>query len=200
MTTQRQYFTAIIGNVTCLYPHIFVPGQAKLPNGKLADPRYKIDWLVPKADMSCMNDALAAARNEFDQKFPGQGDAFQQALQNAFRDGDVPKPGKSVVPHEAGHFVFAASNNADHRPTVFDAKGQPLLDAAAVYSGCVVHLDVQASAGSHPTTGQPFVKFYLNQVMKVKDGPRLGGGGANPAAFAAVMPSQSEVNPFAQYL
>lgn len=203
----KTYYTAVIGNVRVFNPTVMTPGQAKLANGKLADPRFKIEWLVSKTDQETMKEAMQGLYAEFKQVFPqGTDQEFQEALKNAYFDGDVGKPGKGTLEWQKGHLCWAASSGESKPPVVLNPEGQLLLNASELYGGCTCHLDLTCNAGQR-SDGSKYLKFYINQVMLVKGGERLGGGGGGPRpdAFAKFLgqdtgaPSAPAV-PGAQYL
>lgn len=86
---------------------------------------------------------------------------------------------KENPPEEAGFFIRA---NSYTPPGVFK-KGEggqyvPVTDPEDAYAGVVVAAVVRA-AGYEVTEKNMTsrgVKFYLNQILLLKDGPRLGGG------------------------
>lgn len=189
----REYYDVVIPNVRVVNPHLTTPGQAKIPGtGKLAAPQYKTTFIVPKTDTTTLQGAMEALQAEFKQVFPtGDQAMFNAALANIFTDGDAVDAaevaaGKPSREWRKGMIVGKCSSDADHKPPVFDTNQQPLLDGGAIYSGCYCHLQVLARAGVSPSNGQPYVKFYISQVMKAGDGDRIGGGGANPSVFAGL--------------
>jgi hypothetical protein len=178
---QKTYYDTVIADVRVVHPHIFTPDAAPIKGqpGKKADPRFSIRFLVPKTDQAKLAQLADVLIKEYTQVH-GQPDqaSFDAALANCRKDGDRP----DAKDWEKGNWVFSASSGADKKPSVFDQRQQPLLDASAIYGGCYCHLHITASAGIHPGTGLPYLKFYLSQVMKARDGDRIGGG-ANASVF-----------------
>jgi hypothetical protein len=97
---------------------------------------------------------------------------------------------------EPGLFIRA---NSTKKPLVRKGKPpQPVVDEDEVYAGAIVYAGLNASA--YEAQGNKGIKFYLNEVLVVADGPRLAperssldgmidqiefslGGGGMPAAM-----------------
>lgn len=192
----REYYEVVLGDMRVIHPHVCQPTQAPIKGqpGKKAAPRYKVDFLVPKSDTETLKKLTSVLGQDFKQSFAdGTKEQFAAAVANCRKDGDRP----DAKPYEAGNWVFSANSDADHKPAVFGTNQQPLLDASQIYGGCYCHLQLLAGSGTNPSSGQPYVKLYIVQVMKSKDGEKLGGAGPNPNAFASVIGNtQSDVSPF----
>jgi hypothetical protein len=81
------------------------------------------------------------------------------------------------------------------KPGVFTGNPpQAVVDPAAVYSGAIVY--VSLTAGDYNQSGNQGIKWYLNHVLKVGDGPRLVGERSGADDFAGVL-SEIPVTPVA---
>ena len=58
-----------------------------------------------------------------------------------------------------------------------DTDRQPILDAEEVYSGCYAHLSVTSFAYDNESKG---VGFFLNNIMKARDGEPFGSNVSSP--------------------
>ena len=56
----------------------------------------------------------------------------------------------------------------------------PVIDPDDIYSGCICVASVTAFA--YDQAGNKGVSFFLNSVLKLRDGDRLGGGGGGGSA------------------
>lgn len=114
------------------------------------------------------------------------GDKVPKDSRNPFRDqGTKDIPGYV----DGAIFITAKSKN---KPGLIDSKGQEIINPDELYPGCYVMAEV--AAGAYDTEGNRGVAFYLNHVMKVRDGERMGGDGfSSPQdAFAAFIEGDSD--------
>lgn len=86
-------------------------------------------------------------------------------------DENTNKDGETRLGYE-GMFYISAKTGEKYPPKVVGPGGQELSERE-VYGGCYVRAQIVASAYDTPI-GKG-VSFYLNQVLKVKDGERFGG-------------------------
>lgn len=141
-------------------------------------PKYSVSIIIPKSDtetIAKIEAAVEAATLQFKaknaNKVPGN---FKLPL----RDGDVDKPDDPA--YENSYFLTA---NSDNKPGVVsamkdkDGKPLPITEEEEFYSGCYG----RASINFYPFGLKKDVKSKgvacgLNNLQKVKDGERLGGG------------------------
>ena len=71
--------------------------------------------------------------------------------------------------------VTASSKESHGRPQVVDRDGKDLIDKSEVYSGAWYRATIKAYAWDHPVGGKG-VSFGLQNIQKLDDGERLGGG------------------------
>ena len=139
-------------------------------------------------DVTALNDAVQAAIEEQFGSKPPKG------LVMPVRQGDVHREGKDG--YEDALFISAnttftpdlckgvrVAGKVDYRP----------VEAGEIYAGCYVYANVTAKAWEHSENGmsRKGIKFYLNSVVKVRDGEPFGGAAFNPSE------SYSEIDPAA---
>lgn len=95
------------------------------------------------------------------------------------RDGDTDKDGDDVY---AGHYYVNAKSST--RPGVVDKNRSPITDEEEVYSGIWAYISV--TFYPYNVNGNRGVACGLNNVMKYKDGERLGGRVSAEADFAGL--------------
>jgi hypothetical protein len=99
-------------------------------------------------------------------------------LHNPLRDGDdwlEEHPG--ATEYEGCYFVKASTTR---QPKVFGRDKQEILDLEEVYSGCYCRAVIVCFPFNTKAKG---FSFYLNSLMKMEDGERLGGFEANPDEY-----------------
>jgi len=90
-------------------------------------------------------------------------------LRNPIRDGDAPGAHASLK----GTIYFRASEDAEHKPPVFDEKGSPLYTDEDFYSGCKARMKIDI--WSYDAKGNKGVGLSLRAVQRVALGERLDG-------------------------
>mgnify|MGYP003345564437 FL=1 len=161
----------ITGKVRFSYANVFQP--AETPNGTL---KYSVSILIPKSDketvarfQKAFEETKAANANYF-------GGSVPKMLKGGLRDGDAEKED----PVYAGHYFINASSN--EKPGVVDADLNPVIDQSEFYSGCYG----RASITFYPynAQGSKGIACGLNNLQKLEDGEKLGGGSSAAADFA----------------
>lgn len=174
------------------YVNVFKP--VSVNNGP---ERYSVTCLLPKADTAGYNALMAAVNSvkesEKDGKFKGLN---MEYVKFPIHDGDgVNKDGKPFGDECKGHWVFTVGCSADRPPQILDAKVQPIMNQADVYSGAYGHVAMSIFAYDNNSKG---IGFGLNAIMKKKDGEPLGFSFNAQDAFGAFAQASSgggEIDP-----
>ena len=138
------------------------------------DPKYSMCVMVPKKDkktLAKIKSAVKAASEEgvskcWNGKHPSN-------LHMPLRDGDEERADES--PEFKGMWFFNCSTK--RKPGVVDREKNEILDLDEVYSGCWGRVSVNFYPYS--VSGNKGVAAGLNNVLKWKDGERLGGSAAS---------------------
>jgi len=136
---------------------------------------YSLMFLVPKTDTVTVN-ALRKAIEAFkaDPKAVAKwGSKFLASMKQPLRDGDAERD-TDKSPEFKGHFFINA--NSYQKPSVVDSQMQEIIDPSEIYSGCYGRISIVP--GAYNTDGNRGIKVYLNNVQKLADGEKLGGGGS----------------------
>ena len=134
---------------------------------------YALMFLVPKTDTETVN-AIKKAVEAFkkDPKAEAKwGSKFLASMKLPLRDGDTERDTEKS-PEFKGHYFINA--NSYQKPSVVDTKLQAVIDPSEIYSGCYGRISIVPAAFN--TDGNKGIKFYLNNVQKLGEGERLGGG------------------------
>ncbi len=154
-------------NIKMSYLHILEPASI---NG--SDPKYSGSFLIPKGspDVEKIRAAIQAAYEEGQDRLKGSGKTVPPlaSLKTPLRDGDAERPGDEAY---AGYYFVNANNSS--RPDIVDRNLNPILDPDEVYSGMFGRVSLTFFAFNK--NGNRGIACSLNNVQKVKDGPRLGG-------------------------
>lgn len=130
--------------------------------------------------------AMAAAKELWGDKAPQV--LKHPKFKSPFADGGtmVNKEGELYAGFEKGQVVVKISTEMQ-APEVINAAKQPVIEASECYSGAFYRASVVPMAYEHPKGGQG-IAFKLQNVQKLRDGDRLGGGGKAAATdeFEAV--------------
>ena len=135
--------------------------------------KYSTSIIIPKSDAATIekiNKAIEAAYKEGEAKLRGNGKTVPAlaSIHVPLRDGDVEKADDPA--YKDSYFLNASSISA---VGIVDAALNPILDPNEIYSGC--YCKVSISFYAYNKNGAKGIAVGLNNIMKVKDGDRLGG-------------------------
>lgn len=175
--------TLITGEVRLSYCHLLEPASI---NG--SDPKYSVAVLVRKDDKETLrlikegvDNAVQAGKTKNGEKF------LAGKLKKPLRDGDDPEENKGD--EFKGCYFFNCNSNS--KPTLVDQRMQPVTDPDVIYSGCYARVSVNFYPFDQK--GSKGVAAGLNNVQKVRDGERLGGGKTDAfEEFEAIEESYAE--------
>ena len=139
-------------------------------------PKYSVSILIPKSDkegvakfQKAFEDCKAANAAFF-------GGSIPKGLKGGLRDGDEEKDDAAY----AGHYFINA--NSAQRPDIVDADRNTILDPNEFYSGCYGRVSV--TFYPYNAQGSKGIACGLNNLQKLEDGEKLGGGSSAAADFA----------------
>ena len=159
---------------TASYAHVH---RAQPPMDPTKPPQFSLTLLWDKDNpkLKKLKDAIEqVAIAKFGAKAPQMLEKGQ--LKNPLRDGDE----KDDERYEGKVFLTARSTD---KPGCVDVDAEPLMNQSDFYSGCQARMDVWVYA--FDKAGNKGVACILNNVQKIDDGERLGGGPRSAAdAFA----------------
>lgn len=158
-----------------LYPMSNTDGQ---------NPRYSVSIVIPKTDTVTINAIMAATRAAYeagsDKLRIGKTVPAYDKVKHPLRDGDEERPDDPVY---AGCYFINASSV--RKPQIIDTKLHRLDDPDTVYSGMYARVSINMYAFS--AAGNRGIAAGLNNVLKVRDGERLGGAATAEEDFAAFL-------------
>ena len=138
---------------------------------------YSLMFLIPKTDTTTIN-ALKKTIEAFKKDAKAEakwGSKFLASMKLPLRDGDTERDTEKS-PEFKGHYFINA--NTYTKPGVVNAQMQEIIDPSEIYSGCYGRISIVPAAFN--TDGNKGIKFYLNNIQKLADGEKLGGGASNP--------------------
>lgn len=169
--------TVVFGPCRLSYTHLF---SKYSPDGDPDNGKYMTNVLIPKDEketVKALKDAIEAAKKAgIVSKWGGKE---PKKLDLPLRDGDTDKEDDDVY---ADHFFINAK--ATTRPGVVDKQRSPIMDEDEVYSG--MWAVVSVTFFPYDVSGNRGVAVGLNNVMKFKDGERLGGRSSAESDFAEI--------------
>jgi hypothetical protein len=162
----------VTGKVRFSYAHVFDP--VKDDQGR---DKWSVSLIISKSDkdtIAKINAAIDAAKEEGKSKFGGK---IPAVLKGGLRDGDLEKP--DDAPYKNSFFVNA---NTWNRPGVVDQDVNPIISPDEFYSGCYGRASISFYA--YDSKGSKGIACGLNNLQKLEDGDRLGGGPSAADDFA----------------
>ncbi len=175
-TTRHMVITPV---VQLSFPRLFTPRSYQ--NDEKAQKYFSCDLIFDKAQLSekydgkkiktvSVRDAVTNAIHDYwgeDKK------KWPPSLVRPIKDGNqsINKQTEEVNAGYADKWYVSAKTGEKFPPKIIDITGRP-LEEKDVYGGCWVRACLVANAYGVGTKG---VTFYLNQIMKVKDGEPFGG-------------------------
>ena len=134
---------------------------------------YSIMLLIDKKDKETL-----AAINGTVEKFKADpkavsiwGSKFLASFKSPLRDGDTERDTEKYPEYKGHYFVNA---NTYNKPSVVDSKMNDIIDKSELYPGCFGRVSMIPAAFN--VDGNKGIKFYLNNVQKLADGPAFGAG------------------------
>ena len=135
--------------------------------------KYSVSLIIPKDDLTtvkAIKEAIKRCYDEDDNKLKrGNTKVALNKLQLPLHDGDEERPEDSNYAN-----AYYINAKATRKPDVVDKQLQPILDEEEVYSGCYGRASISFYA--YNSNGNMGIACGLNNLQKVKDGERLGGG------------------------
>jgi hypothetical protein len=164
----------ITGKVRMSYVNVFETND----KGK-----YSVCLLIPKGDKETLAKLKAAIEEvKTDPKAATTwGGKWLASFKSPLRDGDTERD-LEKNPEYKGHYFINC--NSGQKPDVVDTALNPIMDKSEVYSGCFG----RASVNFYPFSvdGNKGIAAGLNNVQKLADGERLGGGSRASDDFTVV--------------
>lgn len=168
------------------------------PNLQGGDPKYSVTLLIPKADAATKADIDASIQAAYEAGVAKRWNGKRYPLKDLVHDGDGLRP-DGVTPYGPeckGHWVLTASSKT--KPQVVHISNiNAQLAPSDVYSGMYARVTLNFYA--YDTAGNRGVGCGLGNVLKLRDGEVLGGGGASAeqdfAALAGQQPAGGAINP-----
>lgn len=165
----------VFGPCRLSYTHLF---SKYAPDGDAANGKFMTNVLIPKEEkvtIKAIQQAIEAGKKAgIVSKWGGKE---PKKLDMPMHDGDTDKDDDEVY---AGHYFINAK--CATRPGIVDKNKTPIVDEDDIYSG--VWAIVSVTFYGYDVSGNRGVACGLNNVMKFKDGERLGGRSSADSDFA----------------
>lgn len=166
----------VFGPCRLSYTHVFTKYA---PDGDTDIGKYMTNVLIPKSEkqtVKALQQAIEAAKKAgIVSKWGGKE---PKNLELPLRDGDTDKDDEV---YEDCFFINAKSRT---RPGICDKNKNPIVDEEEIYSG--VYAYVSVSFYPYDKNGNRGIACGLNNIMKFKDGERLGGKTSAENDFADI--------------
>jgi hypothetical protein len=162
----------VTGKVRFSYAHVFTP-QASQEGGT---PKYSVSIIIPKSDKETIEKINKAVEQAKEENKSVWGGSIPKGLKGGLRDGDEEKDDPAYA---NSYFINA---NSAQKPGVVDADLNAILDQSEFYSGCFGRASISFFA--YNSNGSKGVGCGLNNVQKLEDGEKLGGGTSASDDFA----------------
>lgn len=167
----------VFGPCRLSYTHVF---SKFAPDGDTASGKYMTNVLIPKEEketVEAIKKAIEAAKKAgIVSKWGGKE---PKKLDMPLRDGDTDKEDDEV--YEDHYYLNAKSKT---RPGIVNRDKSPIVDEEEIYSGVWAYVSVTFFA--YDVSGNRGVACGLNNIMKFKDGERLGGRVSAETDFADI--------------
>lgn len=166
----------VFGPCRLSYTHLF---SKYSPDGDPASGKFMTNVLIPKEETETIKAIKQAIENGKKSAIVSKwGGKEPKKLDLPLRDGDVDKEDDVYT----DHFYINAKCNT--RPGIVDRNRAPIVDEDEIYSG--VWAIVSVTFYGYDVSGNRGIACGLNNVMKFKDGEKLGGRVSADSDFADV--------------
>lgn len=170
MSTEKTQVTT--GLVRFSYMHVHTPSSMNDEDAK----KYSTSMIIPKSDkksLSKIKKAIEAAIEKgVSEKFNGKR---PKNLKTPLRDGDEERDDDES--YEDSFFINASTTR---KPKLVDKGLQEIIDPEDVYSGMYGRASLNFYA--YNVNGNKGIAAGLNNIQKLRDGERLGGGSSSVEA------------------
>ena len=177
ITPQVKDTKVVFGPCRLSYTHVF---NKYAPDGDTSNGKYMTNVLIPKEEKETVNaikKAIEAAKKAA--TVSKWGGKEPKKLDMPLRDGDTDKEDDEVY---AGCYFLNAKCTT--RPGICDKHKTPIVDEDEIYSG--VYAYVSVTFFGYDVSGNRGVACGLNNIMKFKDGERLGGRASAESDFGDI--------------
>jgi len=159
----------VTGKVRFSYAHVHKPAAI----GEGQDEKYSVCLLIPKKDKATIAKIEAAVKEATEQgKASKFGGKIPKNLKLPLRDGDEER--EDDENYKGMYFLNA---NSTRKPELVDENRDPIMTADELYSGCYGRASVNFYAFN--VNGNAGIACGLNNLQKLEDGDRLGGGASS---------------------
>lgn len=167
-TAAKNPLKVVTGTHRVSYVHVKEPSSFEEDGEK----KYDCTFLIPKdhPDVRKIEAAIKAAYDANKESLFKGLPRTSPKLWNPLRDGDEWLEDHPEATEYEDHYFIKASSKS--QPAVFDVDKQDILDLDDVYSGCYCRGVIVCYPFNNKSKG---FGFYLNSLMKMDDGERLGG-------------------------
>lgn len=169
--------TIVFGPCRLSYTHVF---SKYAPEGDTSGGKYMTNVLIPKEEretVAAIEKAIEAAKKTgIVAKWGGKE---PKKLELPLRDGEDKEKDYETY---KGHFYLNAKCST--RPGICDKHKVPIVDEDEIYSGVWAYVSVTFFA--YDVSGKRGVACGLNNIMKFKDGERLGGRASAESDFGDI--------------
>jgi hypothetical protein len=164
---EKNPFKIVTGKHKVSYVHVKEPSGFE--NG---EKKYGCTFLIQKdhPDVQRIKGVIKAAYQANKESMFKGVPLTSAKLWNPLRDGDEwMEEHPSAEEYKSCYFLKASTTK---QPVIFDTDKQEIFDYDEVYSGCFCRGVIVCYPFNNKSKG---FGFYLNSLMKMEDGPRLGG-------------------------
>ena len=183
MAEVKEYRTMVLPRATALYVDLFKP-RAYTKDGKpKGKPTYNLTHLFnveQEGVAEGLKEAKAMALKACQDEWPGRDCVAAIKAGEIgwpFKDGNALKKKRENVGKNGDAYanMQVLKSNSAKPPGVVGIDRKEIIDEKEIYDGMIVRTEVNFKAGD---VDGNYVKAYLNFVMKVANGPRIGGRSA----------------------
>ena len=177
ITPQVKDTKVVFGPCRLSYTHVF---NKYAPDGDTSKGKYMTNVLIPKEEketVEAIKKAIEAAKKAA--TVSKWGGKEPKKLDMPLRDGDTDKEDDEVY---AGRYFLNAKSTT--RPGICDKHKTPIVDEEEIYSGVWAYVSV--TFFGYDVSGNRGVACGLNNIMKFKDGERLGGRASAESDFGDI--------------
>ena len=185
MANTTSYNTKFVTpEIVCSYPALFT-AEDPLNSGQ---PKYSLSIPIKKEDKQALSEIQQCIINAAVNKW-GEKKKDLKGLALPLTDADASD--RADDPVYAGTYYFNAKSNK--RPGVVGVDLKPLMDEEEIYPGCIIRASM--TFYGYDFNNKKGIAVGLQNVMKVKDGERIGGGSSAESDFADFAVATSNASP-----
>jgi hypothetical protein len=191
MANKSSFVKVVLNLVRFSHTHVF----EKHAFDDKDDPKYRVVAIIDKDDVKVVKTVESAIAQCMAENIQGVfGGTKPVGWDSPLHDGDDPKKNKKEDPNLNGCYYMNTKSDTKPKVVTSHDRVNPVNDPDVFYAGCYGAISLTFFA--YNTAGKEGIGVWVNSIMKIREGERLGNLSDPEADFADVeLPEDEDFDP-----